>query len=186
MQRKRNELTQVSASLKAFLTAELDGFSLALYRDVDAATAEWEPLRRRDLLVRYLGFPLWDVLIHPVQSASDAGERDAVEVVRMSPHDSRLLTPLDATKPKLKGIGTGHFAAFFKRRYRENDYLWGRLDAAERIVGLVLGEQDPDFRTWCAEAFDAVLAEEKPVLGSAAKLIGELRRQTEQLKQPPA
>ncbi len=186
VQRRRNELTQVSTSLKAFLTAELEGFSLALYRDVDAATAEWEPLRRRDLLVRYLGFPLWDVLIHPVQSASDAGERDAVEVVRMSPHDSTLLTPPDATQPKLKGIGTGHFAAFFKRRYRENDYLWGRLDAAERVVGLVLGEQDPDYRTWCAEAFGAVLAEEKPALGSAAKLIGELRRQTEQLKQPPA
>ena len=61
----------------------------------------------------------------------------------MSPHDSRLLAPLDAAEPKLKGIGTGHFAAFFKRRYRENDYLWGRLDAAERIVGLVLGDAGP-------------------------------------------
>ena len=135
--------------------------------------------------MRYLGFPLWDVLIHPVQSATDAGERDAVEVVRMSPHDSNLLAPLDAAEPKLKGIGIGHFAAFFKRRYRENDYLWGRLDAAERIVGLVLGAQDPDFRTWCAEAFEAVLAEEQPVLSSASKLIGDLRRQTERLEQPP-
>ena len=29
-----------------------------------------------DLLVRYLGFPFWDVLLYPVQALSDVGERD--------------------------------------------------------------------------------------------------------------
>ena len=31
----------------------------------------------------------------------------------------------------------GHFGAFFSRPGRENDYLWGRLDTAERLIVLL-------------------------------------------------
>ena len=31
----------------------------------------------------------------------------------------------------------GHFGAFFSREGRENDYLWGRLDTAERLIVLL-------------------------------------------------
>jgi patatin-related protein len=183
-QRKRADLTGLTKSLRSFLNDELDGFSLALYRDVDRLSGDWEPARRRDLLVRYLGFPLWDVLVHPVQSAGDAGERDAVEVIRMSPLDSKLLSPADGGA-KLKGVGLGHFAAFFERRYRENDYLWGRLDAAERIVWMLLGDRDPEYASWCARAFRAVLDEEEPVLRSVSELIGRLRQEVESLAGVP-
>jgi hypothetical protein len=41
------------------------------------------------------------------------------------------------------------FLGFFNRAYREHDYLWGRLNAADRIVDLLIhaaGDaiQDPD------------------------------------------
>ena len=39
---------------------------------------------------------------------------------------------------KLKGIGYNHFAGFFYAKYRENDYLWGRLDGVELILRLLL------------------------------------------------
>lgn len=172
---KGAELAALTASLKAFLGRELEHFSSGLYADVDRLTAGWDPARRRELLVRYLGFPLWDVLVHPVQSAGDAGERDAVEVIRMSPLDSKLLAPANGV-PKLKGTGRGHFAAFFERSFRENDYLWGRLDAAERIVWLVLGGGHPEYRSWCARAFRAVLDEEEPALRSVSGLIEDLRQ----------
>ena len=58
----------------------------------------------------------------------------------MSPRDAKLLPPLDPKKPKqLAGFEKMHFGAFFDRAGRENDYLWGRLDGAERLIGLVLG-----------------------------------------------
>jgi patatin-related protein len=43
----------------------------------------------------------------------------------------------DAPEEKLAGVQLGHFAAFFKRSWRANDWMWGRLDAAERVVRLL-------------------------------------------------
>ena len=38
----------------------------------------------------------------------------------------------------LKGIEFNNFGAFFSRSYRENDYLWGRLHGAERMIDIML------------------------------------------------
>ena len=77
------------------LDAKLAGTAEALYRQLFGLSEGWAPERRADLLVRYLGFPYWDVLLYPLQSVADAGERDTIEVVRMSPRDAKLLPPLD-------------------------------------------------------------------------------------------
>jgi hypothetical protein len=49
----------------------------------------------------------------------------------------RLSSPASA-REKLAGIGLGHFAGFYRRSWRANDFMWGRLDAAGRIVDLLL------------------------------------------------
>jgi len=41
------------------------------------------------------------------------------------------------TADGLKGTGMGHFAAFFSRAYRENDYLIGRLHGVDRAIDIV-------------------------------------------------
>jgi hypothetical protein len=66
-----------------------------------------------------------------------------------------------------------HFGAFFDRAGRENDYLWGRLDGAERLIGLVLGagftaEERAD---WCRKAFAAIVEEEEDALENAKPLL---------------
>jgi patatin-related protein len=177
---RQGELRALSDDLRAFLRDKLQHFSARLYDDLVRMTNGWSWPRRKELLVRYLGFPLWDVLLFPIQSVVDAGERDAVEVIRMSPRDTRLLRP---AKPgqKLEGVGFGHFRAFFARRYRENDYLWGRLDAAERLIGIVLGTDHPDFRRWCGRAFLAILDEEEAALPHVTSLVSGLRTQAEAL-----
>ncbi len=38
---------------------------------------------------------------------------------------------------KLAGVELAHFGAFLKRSWRANDWMWGRLDAAERLVMLL-------------------------------------------------
>lgn len=53
-------------------------------------------------------------------------------------------TPLDPARPgvrKLAGLQLGHFGAFLKTSWRANDWMWGRLDAAVQLVGILL---DPD------------------------------------------
>ena len=82
------------------LDARLAGTAETLYKQLFALSEGWAAERRAELLVRYLGFPYWDVLLFPIQSVADAGERDTIEVVRMSPRDAKLLPPLDPNKPK--------------------------------------------------------------------------------------
>jgi patatin-related protein len=156
--RHAGELNRIQDDLRTYLKTNLRSFTVDLYRDLERLTHGWHPKRRADLLVRYLGFPFWDVLLYPIKALAEVGERDHLDVVRMSPRDSTLLGRQG--EAKLKGIGRHHFGAFFERAGRENDYLWGRLDGAERLIGLLVGRDDPGFRAWCVQAFEAILDEE--------------------------
>ena len=55
-----------------------------------------------------------------------------------------LHSPASAEE-KLTGVGLGHFAGFYRRSWRANDFMWGRLDAAARIVDLLLDSPSTDF-----------------------------------------
>ena len=179
---KQKELDTLRDTIRDFLETDLKDFSGRLYSDLTRLTQHWDWERRKDLLVRYLGFPFWDVLLFPIQSVAGAGERDAVEVMRMSPIDATLLD-VPGGGEKLDGVGFAHFRGFFARQYRENDYLWGRLDGAERMIGVVLGTEHPDYRTWCGRAFVAILDEEEPALQLVQPLVADLRRQAQALAQ---
>jgi Protein of unknown function (DUF3376) len=167
----KTELDKLGGAVQAFLEEKLKDFNVNLYHDLNTFTSEWDGKRRADLFVRYLGFPFWDILLYPVQALADVGERDHVQVVRMSPRDSNLLSK--AGEAKLEGIHKGHFGAFFDRAGREKDYLWGRLDAAERLIGMLLGpkQTQEDFEQWCGQAFDAIVAEEKDALPKADDVV---------------
>jgi len=149
-----------------------------LYTSLLRLTDGWNNERRWDLLVRYLGFPFWDVLLYPVQSLSDVGERDHVEIVRISPRDThRIPVERNGKHGKLVGAEKGHFGAFLSRRGREQDYLWGRLDGAERFIGILLdGADDADLERWCNEAFRAILEEDEQALPKASELVRHVRR----------
>jgi hypothetical protein len=103
---------------------------------------------------------------------SDVGELDEVQVVRVSPLDTDRLTPPGKdgrpnARGKLRGVAINHFGAFFKRSWRENDYLWGRLDGAERLLWLIGDTSDESAK----EAFGTIAAEEAPKLTKARALI---------------
>jgi hypothetical protein len=61
-------------------------------------------------------------------------------------------------------------APFFSRTWRENDYLWGRLDGAERLLWII-GEANSIAEK---EAFRAIAAEEGPNLPKARRLIRQV------------
>jgi patatin-related protein len=173
-----DELARLKEEFGKALDARLAGTAETLYAQLFGLSEGWAAERRAELLVRYLGFPYWDVLLFPLQTVSDAGERDTIEVVRMSPRDAKLLPPLDPNGPKqLAGFEKMHFGAFFDRAGRENDYLWGRLDGAERLIGLVLGAEftDDERTAWCRKAFAAIVEEEDGALGKAKPLLDHAR-----------
>lgn len=72
-----------------------------------------------------------------------AQELRFVQLTPTSPSPIFTEAPLSLPSPasaaeKLTGVGLGHFAGFYRRSWRANDFMWGRLDAAARIVDLLL------------------------------------------------
>ena len=70
---------------------------------------------------------------------------------------------------KLFGLRLGSFGAFFDRRWRENDLLWGRLDGAERLIASLLpGVAHAERRRALSlAAMRAIVREELPHLDPA-------------------
>ncbi|HVL05362.1 MAG TPA: patatin-like protein [Acidimicrobiales bacterium] len=186
----RAGLVGVRDRIRGRLRRALPAFEKGLQTDLLHFLDLCGPRLRGDVLTRYLGFPFWDMLVFPLQSVSDVGERDHIEAYRISPDDTRLLGAQD-----LRGMSLFHFGAFFDRAGREGDYLWGRLDAVERLVKLLLDVRGhpPTLATTgapsvvepvvtggelaaeCVPAFRAILAEEGPALHHAEPLVERLR-----------
>jgi patatin-related protein len=113
----------------------------ATTRDLDELLASldpaaWHPDARREVLDNYLGFPFWDVLTFSVSTGRGTGELREILIDRISPEEMHTLKAF-AGANSLKGIALNNFAGFFSRRYRENDYLLGRLHAVERLMDIV-------------------------------------------------
>lgn len=136
---------------------------------------------RRKILESYIGFAAWDILTFSVTNWRDLDEFNEIRVDRVSPDDAQTLRPGGA-EACLKGVQFNHFGAFFSRAYRENDYLWGRLHSAERLIDIVMDAarleghaQDIDPNVFKRRAFLAILETEKDRLPSCETLIAELR-----------
>ena len=157
-----------------------------LLADMDGA--DWTPTARREVLVNYLGFPFWDVLTFSVTNWRDVGEFDEILIDRISPVDARTFHGA-GVEGKLKGTAFGHFGAFFSRAYRENDYLWGRLHAVDRLIDIVCDCADIDrardgidIIALKHRAFQLVLDREAPALRHCADLIARLREEIAKLR----
>lgn len=138
---------------------------------------------RRRLLLTYLGFPFYDVATLPLMRHEGLTEFDPIKVDRISPDDARSIRE-GGTRATLRGIEFYNFGAFFSRSYRENDYLWGRLHGAERMIDLVCStvEQGFDYET-CRQfkrrAFHAILDEEVDRLSTDPGLLLTIRNEIE-------
>jgi patatin-related protein len=98
---------------------------------------------RHEVVLHYVGFAMWDVLTFTLPDWRDLGEHDEIRVDRISPVDAVSLR-VGATSATLKGAELKHFAGFFSRSLRENDYLWGRLDGAERLIDIICDAASSD------------------------------------------
>jgi len=86
----------------------------------------------------YLRFDTYDQISFPLYYDTGTGEPATVEVVRVSPMDATSLVDERTGRRKLAGTAFAHFGAFLDRNWRLNDYMWGRLDGAERLIQTLL------------------------------------------------
>lgn len=147
------------------------------------ALAAFPRAERRTLILTYLGFPFYDIATLALLQGEGLDEFDPVKVDRIAPDDATAIREGGA-EATLKGIQFNSFGAFFSRAYRENDYLWGRLHGADRLIDITVstlpeGKHLPPgtVTTLKREAFRAIIAEERERLTSIPALFEELERE---------
>jgi patatin-related protein len=144
------------------------------------ALAQLPRPERRRMLLTYLGFPFYDIATLPLLAVDGQDEFQPIKVDRIAPEDSSAIRAGGA-QTTLKGIQFNNFGAFFSRAYRENDYLWGRLHGAERLVDIVVsalpqGKTLPAGRVLAIKKrlFRAILKQERERLGRVTDLLTAL------------
>lgn len=108
------------------ILASCEGFERALLAD--------EP----KLLEAYDDFKVVDSVTHPMEVLTGLRSYDVVKIARVSPFDAQTGLSKKPMEYKVTGQRFAHFAAFFKRSWRSNDILWGRLDGACELVDVLL------------------------------------------------
>jgi hypothetical protein len=111
---------------------------------------------RRYLTHYYERFDDFDAVAFPIQYGTGAAESGPVAIIRISPRDAVKVCKEPALK--VAGLKYGHFGAFFSRSWRENDILWGRLDAAECLI-TALASPGPARDVLVEKAIKAILKE---------------------------
>lgn len=148
------------------------------------ALAEMPKNLKRRMLLTYLGFPFYDVTTLPLLQSEGLDEYNPVKIDRISPDDALSIRE-GGTRATLKGIEFYNFGAFFSRFYRENDYLWGRLHGAERMIDLVSSTVDGglsvvEVRGAKRAAFLAILDEEVEAGRVRQTLIEQIRSEIDE------
>jgi patatin-related protein len=129
------DFTTLFTTYRTALAARLADSSTPIWQGFVELTAQWPEADRRGLLSRYLGFPLWDSLIFPTVALSSLPQFSPITVSQFSPLTAMALPTPEGGK--LKGVSLHHFGGFIDASWRENDYLWGRLDAAELLLRML-------------------------------------------------
>jgi len=152
-------------------------------RDIDEiislmGLAYLPPVARRAVAMSYVGFAFYDLITFPILQWTDMDEINVVLVDRISPADAHGIGEEHVT---LKGTALMSFGAFFNRAWREHDYLWGRLNAADRCLDMLMSAIGPhlaeplDRSAIRHNLFKAILDEEAPYLEADASLIDGLK-----------
>ncbi len=165
------------------LKRDLINVDRAADQQLCAAIAALDPDTQRHMLLGYLGYPLYDIATLPLLQGEGFDEFDPVKVDRISPDDANTIRAGGAGAT-LKGIEFNNFGAFFSRAYRENDYLWGRLHGADRLIDIVISAaadgisfSTAEVNAFKKQSFHAILDEEEQRLTKIAPLITSLRQE---------
>lgn len=131
-----------------------------------------------DHIVRhyYAWYELYDSMVFTIGHGSEVGEEIAlVEPVRISPLSGPAAAGVGPGDARFlpAGVHQGHFGAFLDAGWRANDILLGRLNAAEKLIRMMLTglpEQGEDkILGYIRQAQAAIVGEECGRVGSRTK-----------------
>jgi patatin-related protein len=118
-----NLLDRIDASFKAALKALGDGDVARLLRN------------------EFCRFLEVDRQLFPIQLGSDFESTNVVRVVRFSPRDAQRGLSTGLASSKVCGSALGAFGGFFKKSWRANDIMIGRLDAACQLLECLITKE---------------------------------------------
>ncbi|MCP2730269.1 patatin-like protein [Limnofasciculus baicalensis] len=91
---------------------------------------------------RFKNFRNLDRTLYPFEYLTSLKEKNHIELIRFSPDDAqRGLGKGKTFNDKLAGDTLATFGGFFKKSWRSNDILWGRLDGLNRIVEALVNRE---------------------------------------------
>lgn len=154
----------------------------AVDRMLAEALAVLPKMEKRSMLLSFLGFPFYDIATLPLLQGEGLDEFDPIKIDRISPEDARAIR--SGVESTLKGTEFNNFGAFFSRSYRENDYLWGRLHGAERMIDIICSTLPEAKRPGTGALlqfkktiFHKIIDVEQERLGKIGPLIASLRKE---------
>ena len=139
----KRKLNKIVATLKSLRRTDVTAEAIAdRFREVFIrAAADAEACLDADSRRTFDQFEYYDQIAFPIFYEASVGEAELCEVFRISPPDATSIVDENAPRHKrrkLAGTALFHFGAFLNREWRQNDLMWGRLDAAERIIRAIL------------------------------------------------
>jgi patatin-related protein len=87
-----------------------------------------------------------DTFLYPLDFMGGVSEKQIIETYRISPEDANMgmsskIEDGNRLKNKLAGDSLNAFGGFFKKSWRSNDILWGRLDGLNKIIEALISEE---------------------------------------------
>ena len=124
------------------------------------------------------GYDLYDATTFQLLAGGDYGEGNVVDIYRISPADSpSLWDETKKQKAKLGGNALGGFGGFLDREWRRNDIMWGRFDAAERIITALIpdphADREEDESEYSGNLIERAEARKKYILEAQEIILGE-------------
>lgn len=134
-----------------------------------------EELTADRLLRSYEQFESRDLILFPLRTYGATGEWEEVELMRLGAEGAQGWVRRSAGE-KLTGTRLNYFGAFLDERWRANDIMWGRLDAAEQLTRLVVTESGLLKRDAAGEP-GGEAPPERAYAGEARQALADRRRQ---------
>lgn len=164
-------VTKAAEALRAATTRHPTCFETnpakALFGDAGAGEQPLPTFFRRVLSI--------EVIRRAFSAETDIESAEELSFVQLTP---AAPSPIFSSRPlglagpgsapeKLTGVGLGHFAGFYRRSWRANDFMWGRLDAAARIVDLLLDAPSGEVGWWATDSPETRIAKRSEALAEA-------------------
>ena len=132
---------EIAAGTFDFTAAESPSTLLMSLDRLEEELIEHFTTAAQPILEAWKNFAYLDAHLFPLEMVGDLHEKDVIETIRISPRDATRGFSQKGLSDKVAGDAVYHFGGFFKRSWRSNDILWGRIDGACQIVETLLSRE---------------------------------------------